>query len=108
MEIIPSTIFLGMAFIATLLTLGGSMMPSITLRVGSSFMWLSCAIFVLFSTGLSGPVYTALVTVFLGLFILCMINFATGITREKKMTKYINEQKKQNKNQHYEYNKDRK
>jgi hypothetical protein len=84
MEISASTIFLGMAFITTMLTLGGAMFPSITLRVGSAFMWLSCTIFILFSTGLSGVVYTGLVIVFIGLFILCMINFATGLTTTKK------------------------
>lgn len=84
MEVTASTIFLGMAFIATMLTLGGAMFPSITLRVGSAFMWLSCTIFILFSTGLTGVVYTGLVITFICLFILCLINFATGIATMKK------------------------
>lgn len=49
MVVDPSTIFLGLAFIATMLTIGGFIIPSITLRVGSAFLWLICAIFVLFS-----------------------------------------------------------
>jgi len=49
MAVDPSTIFLGLAFIATMLTIGGFIIPSITLRVGSAFMWLICAIFILFS-----------------------------------------------------------
>ena len=84
MEITASTIFLGMAFIATMLTLGGAMFPSITLRIGSAFIWLSCTIFILFSTGLSGVVYTGMVLVFICLFILCLVNFATGIGKTKK------------------------
>jgi len=110
MEVVPSTIFLGMAFIATMLTLGGSMLPSITLRVGSAFMWLSCAIFILFSTGLSAAVYTALTTVFIGLFILCMINFAVGISRDRALAKQWSQQQRQKTNQinNYQYDKDRK
>ena len=57
MEVTPSTIFLGMSLISVMLTLGGSMFPSVTLRVGSAFMWLSCSIFILFSTGLSTAGY---------------------------------------------------
>jgi len=93
MVITPSTIFLGMAFIATLLTLGGSMMPSITLRVGSALMWLSCAIFILFSTGLTGVVYTILVLTFIFLFILCLVNFATGLARDRAINKKLRSKK---------------
>jgi hypothetical protein len=57
MVVDPSTIFLGLAFIATMLTIGGFIIPSITLRVGSAFMWLICAIFILFSPTLySAPI----------------------------------------------------
>jgi hypothetical protein len=59
MAVDPSTIFLGIAFIATMLTIGGFIIPSITLRVGSAFLWLICAIFILFSPTLYVPSVSA-------------------------------------------------
>jgi len=52
------------------------------------------------------PIRMALVLTFLALFILCMINFAVGISRDRAMAKQWSKEQVQKKNKvdNYEYN----
>lgn len=56
------------------------------------------------------PVRTVLVLTFIALCILCLVNFAMGIKREKAISNAVKKERMKNKeiNKHYEYNKDRK
>jgi predicted membrane protein len=84
MTLDPNWAYFAVFVVSVLLTVGGSLVPSLTMRSGAGIFWIASMVFTLLSTGLNAIVVTVITLACIYLSIMSWVQMATAISQARK------------------------